>query len=110
MANEQKQPKQPDQEQSKQEQLSQGQQKVVVNAQTFFALQMAQLDNNIADSELHEAEAALEVARAKKVKTQSILDFNIDQIEQQQRQQPVQNPSTQQLQDDNSKKLKSKIR
>lgn len=85
---------------------------VVVDVQTFFTLQMSQLDNNIADAEVREAESALEVAKAKKLKTQSILDFNIDQIEKQQKQtQQVQAPDkTVDSTDSKDSKKKSKLK
>lgn len=90
--------------------MAESQSQVTVDAQTFFTLQMAQFDNNIADSELRKAEAAVEVAKAKKIKTQSILDFNIDLVEQQQKlqqQQQNQPPSTNpQLQTEKSEKSK----
>jgi hypothetical protein len=80
--------------------------KIIVDAQTFLALQIAQLDNNIADAEVHEAEASLEVAKAKKMKTQTILDFNIDQVEKQQALQKQQQPQTEEKSEPRKSKLK----
>jgi hypothetical protein len=55
-------------------------QKLVVDSETYFALQMAKADDTIAAAEVAAATAQLNVAKAKKDKTQAIIDFHYSNL------------------------------
>jgi len=57
---------------------------IVVDPETYLQLQLATIDNDIALAEIQVADAQLEVAKAKQRKSQTIIDFNIDQLKKRQ--------------------------
>ena len=59
---------------------------IEVDANTYLSMQIAELDNNAAQIELLIAEQQYNLAKIKKQKTQTIIDFNIDQLKKQQEQ------------------------
>lgn len=54
--------------------------KLVVDSETYFNLQMVKADDAIAAAEVTAAKAQLNVAIAKKDKTQTILDFHYNNL------------------------------
>ena len=64
--------------------------KLVVDAETYFTLQLAKADDTIAAAEVTAAKAQLNVANAKKEKTQTILDFHYNNLKDLQSQQASQ--------------------